>query len=253
MHLVKTLICTAVVLSVFPAFAQTAAWDKVTTVTINEPIEVPGAGVLQPGTYTFKLVDVGQGANRHMVQILNKDQTHVYATVQAIPNERLQPAEKSVFLFYEMPKGQPEAMRAWFYPGDNMGQEFAYPKNRAAELTQSANQPVPVEIATAQPQTAPEPVLAPARTPDPPAVEPAPIDSAPVTSSNPPESVTADSTSNAAILAQNSPPQSNSQNTNELKSTPQTLPHTGSDLPLLGMAGLGFLAVASFLRFAPLN
>ena len=51
-------------------------------------------------------------------------------TILAIPNYRLQPTGKTVFTFWETPPGQPKALRAWFYPGDNFGQEFAYPKIR---------------------------------------------------------------------------------------------------------------------------
>src|SRR5262249_7578018 len=30
--------------------------------------------------------------------------------------------------------GEPQAIRSWFYPGANSGEEFVYPKRRAAEL-----------------------------------------------------------------------------------------------------------------------
>jgi len=67
-----------------------------------------------------------------------------------IPNERLRPTGKSVFAFWETPAGQSKAVRAWFYPGDNFGQEFAYPKEEAARITannRGANVPVSDEKA----------------------------------------------------------------------------------------------------------
>jgi hypothetical protein len=55
----------------------------------------------------------------------------VVTTILAIPNYRLQVTDKTVFQYWEVPAGQPRALRAWFYPGDNFGQEFAYPKQKS--------------------------------------------------------------------------------------------------------------------------
>ena len=51
--------------------------------------------------------------------------------------------------FRERPVGQPEALRAWFYPGRNWGEEFVYPKARAIELAKETKETVlftPAEI-----------------------------------------------------------------------------------------------------------
>jgi hypothetical protein len=63
--------------------------------------------------------------------------------IRETPNYRLEPTGKTVFSFWETPPGQPKAMRAWFYPGDNFGQEFVYPKHRAFELAQRIKANVP--------------------------------------------------------------------------------------------------------------
>jgi hypothetical protein len=107
------------------------AWDKKTIATFSQSIEIPGK-VLAPGTYVFKLMD--SPSNRHIVRITNEREDQVIATVLAIPNYRLEPKSKTVFTFYEMPGGQPEVLREWFYPGDNFGQEFAYSKQRYTEI-----------------------------------------------------------------------------------------------------------------------
>ena len=107
------------------------AWDKKTIATFSQSIEIPGK-VLAPGTYVFKLMD--SPSDRHIVRIMNEREDQVVATVLAIPNYRLEPKSKTVFTFYEMPGGQPEVLREWFYPGDNFGQEFAYSKKRHAEI-----------------------------------------------------------------------------------------------------------------------
>jgi hypothetical protein len=113
--------------------------------TFSGPVEIPGVhlkgwGVLPAGTYVFKIMD--SQSNRHIVQIFNKDETQIYATILAIPNYRLKATDKTVVTFRERPAGQPEALRAWFYPGRNWGEEFVYPKAKAMELAKVTNTPV---------------------------------------------------------------------------------------------------------------
>src|SRR5437879_2841714 len=118
-------------------------WNKKTVMTVKEAIQLP-LTVLQPGTYVFKLAD--SLSYRHIVQIFNADETQVIATILAIPNYRLKPTDKSVFRFWETPAGNPKAMRAWFYPGDNFGQEFAYPKMKSIEIAKITRTPVPTVL-----------------------------------------------------------------------------------------------------------
>jgi len=101
-----------------------------------------------------------------IVQIFNKEETTIYATILAIPNYRLRATDKTVMTFRERPAGQPEALRAWFYPGRNWGEEFVYPKAKAMELAKTTNTPVlftstelPVEVAEAE-KLADAPVVA---------------------------------------------------------------------------------------------
>ena len=121
-------------------------WDKKAVVTFSDPIEIPavhlkGWGVLPAGTYVFKLLD--SQSDRHIVQIWNKDETIQYATILAIPDYRLKATDKTVITFDERPAGEPLALRAWFYPGSNFGDQFVYPKEKAMELAKSSNLPVP--------------------------------------------------------------------------------------------------------------
>lgn len=124
------------VLALTSAVAFADVWDKKTTLTVKETIEVPGA-VLPPGEYVVKLVD--SQANRHIVRFLNKEENEVLSTVIAIPNSRMKASGKTEFEWHETPAGQPPALKAWFYPGDTFGQEFAYPEGRAAELAAATN------------------------------------------------------------------------------------------------------------------
>src|SRR3954464_14420171 len=124
-----------------------------TLVTFSARFEVPGVGaqVLPAGTYVFKLLN--EPFNRHIVQILNQNETHIYTTILAIPNYRLKTTGKTVMTFKERAQGEPEAIRAWFYPGHEWGEEFVYPKSKAIELAKVINEPVlytPIEIATVE-------------------------------------------------------------------------------------------------------
>jgi hypothetical protein len=96
---------------------------------------------LPAGRYVFKLLDLA--SDRNIVQIFNEDQTHLYANIVAIPNYRLQPTDKAVMTFRARAPGSAEAIRAWFYPGANWGEEFVYPKTRAVELAKLTDKPVP--------------------------------------------------------------------------------------------------------------
>jgi hypothetical protein len=90
-------------------------------------VEIPGQ-VLPAGTYVFKLVN--STSDRHIVQIWNGDETAILATILATPNYRLDIPERTIFEFDERPGDSPMALHSWFYPGDNSGQEFVYPRNR---------------------------------------------------------------------------------------------------------------------------
>jgi hypothetical protein len=131
--------------TVFSPSTKADDHDKMVTVTFSGPVEIPpvyitGMRVLPAGTYVFKLVN--SSSDRHIVQIFNKDQSKIYATILAIPNYRLTPTDKTVITFNEGVRDNPEAIRAWFYPGANWGEEFVYPKAKAVELAQVTKVPV---------------------------------------------------------------------------------------------------------------
>jgi hypothetical protein len=143
MKIVKTVFCL-LALTLFGATllpsARADTWNKRTVVTFSQAVEVPGR-VLPAGTYTFKLLD--SLSDRNIVQIFNADGSQIITTILAINNYRLEPTGETVMKFSERPGDSPEALRAWFYPGDAFGQEFVYPKVRAIQLAQTTKVIVP--------------------------------------------------------------------------------------------------------------
>jgi len=198
--------------------ARADEWNKLTILTVNEPIQVPNK-VLPPGSYVIKLLD--SPSDRHIVQIFDRDQKHLMTTILAIPNYRIQPTGKTVFTFWETPPGQPKALRAWFYPGDNFGQEFAYPKSAAVQIAAVSHEPVPTTEAT----------------------QPAELPKAEVTQTQPEPQ---------QEVAQNTPPPAPEAPAPPLEPTPapapQELPKTASPYPLIGLAGIFSLGLFALVR-----
>jgi hypothetical protein len=197
-------------------------WNKKTILTFTGPVELPGI-VLPPGKYVFKLLD--SLANRHIVQVFNESEDHIYATILAIPDFRLTPKDRTVVRFDERPAGSPEALRAWFYPGDNFGQEFVYPKVRATELARETKLPVLAADVT-------------------PAEKPEELVKAPVTA------VTPDNKEVEWTEAvQAAPPQPvSAQAPAPVPQPVQELPKAASVMPLVALIGLSFLLIAAALR-----
>jgi hypothetical protein len=133
-------------LAVVPS-SRADVWNKKTILTVNESIQVPGK-VLPPGKYVMKLAE--SPSNRHIVQVFNEREDQILATVLAIPNYRLQPTGDTKFSFWETAPGEPKPLRSWFYPGDNFGQEFVYPKDRAVMIAQYTKETVPTTTATTE-------------------------------------------------------------------------------------------------------
>jgi len=219
---------------------QADDWNKKTNITVNDPVQLPSCCTpehtvtLQPGEYVMALVD--SLSDRHIVRIFDKDQKHVITTILAVPNYRLQPTGNTVLQYWEVPAGQPRALRAWFYPGDNFGQEFVYHKQTAAEIAAFAKAQVPAVAidlkAEEDLKTVPlvvidetgktsELVVTAAAEPAPPQ---APVET--------------------AVVVPAPTPVEPAQQTEPVQ---ETLPHTASSMPLLGLMGILSLVAFAFL------
>jgi hypothetical protein len=96
--------------------------------------------VLDAGTYVFRVAD--SASDRNIVQVFSEDETHLYGTFLTVPDYHLQPSGKTIINFEERAAGDPEAVKSLFYPGDNYGHDFVYPRAKAAALAKANNQPV---------------------------------------------------------------------------------------------------------------
>jgi hypothetical protein len=232
-----TVCCMALVGVVLAPGAKADDWNRKTVITFSGPVEIPGVhltgwGVLPAGTYVFKILS--SQTDRHIVQIFSKDELTVYATILAIPNYRLKATDKTVITFRERPAGEPEALRAWFYPGRNWGEEFVYPKAKAMDLAKSSNTPVlftPAEI--------PVEVAEPTKSADAPYVFE--MKRAPIMAIKP----TGEEVQAAEVVT---PPPAETQVS--MADPIAELPATASQLPLIGLFGILALAGALALRFA---
>jgi hypothetical protein len=213
-------------------------WNRKTVITFSGPVEIPGVhltgfGILPAGTYVFKILD--SLSDRHIVQIFSQDEKTVYATILAIPNYRLKATDKTVITFRERAAGEPEALRAWFYPGRNWGEEFVYPKARAMELAKVTKTPVlftPVELAVevAEPIKADAPVVVELRR-------------APIMAIQP----TGEEVQLAAVVT---PPPAQVEAAAAPAVMEQSLPSTASPMPLTALFGLISLGGAFVVRAA---
>jgi len=226
----------AVALALGAACARADEWDKRTVLTVNQPMQVRNR-LLEPGTYVFRLLD--SSSDRHTVQIFNADQSRIIDTVLAIPRYRVQPADKSEFTFWETPPGTATALRAWFYPGDTVGQEFPYPKSPAV-LTASLNTPPPAPMAPPQAEATPAPAALPESEVAEPTAESRSAEMAEAAPPAPEPTQQPEPAPEPAPAAQEPAPAP--------APAAETLPKTASPYPPIGLAGLVLLGAYALLR-----
>ena len=107
--------------------------DQATIITFSQPVQIPGK-VLPAGSYLFKLAE--SDADLNVVQIFSADRTKLYATLQTVSTDRLEPTGNTMVALAEQGAGQPEVLLKWFYPGRDIGNEFLYSKHEEKELAQ---------------------------------------------------------------------------------------------------------------------
>src|SRR5258708_153743 len=151
-------LCLGAFLALTPFMAQPAfadAWNKKTEFQFSGPVQIPGK-VLAAGKYVFQLVD--SDSDRNIVQVFSEDSNgreSLVATLMAIPDYTSETPDKPIVHFEERHSGMPEALHSWFYPGENTGWEFVYPKGETLQTSANAT-PAPAPVTADSTPTLPE-------------------------------------------------------------------------------------------------
>jgi LPXTG-motif cell wall-anchored protein len=252
--MVGAILCAALMVFTYLPKASADDSDHKTVITFGETVQIPGQA-LPAGTYVFKTMkNTGDG---HVVQIFDKDEHKLFATLMAIPVyrdiSRYQPDEPAI-RFEERLSTEPQAVKIWFRPGDSIGQEFTYSKNQSQLLAKNSPWVIPETATTEVAQSnlpAPDNGIVAEPTDTTPAVQTPDASTAvtPSTDSANDEdqaapSPMAEETPDAGLPQDQSQPSATSSDTSTTSDTkPDTLPKTGSELALIGLAGSFSLAL----------
>jgi S-formylglutathione hydrolase FrmB len=106
--------------------------NEATKVTLSMPVQIPGQ-VLPAGTYWFQRADSNEP---QIIQIFTADRSSLVATVLTASAERPEPADETVITLAEPTSSRPVLVK-WFYPGETIGHEFLYSKQREREIAQA--------------------------------------------------------------------------------------------------------------------
>ena len=123
----------------FEVSAHADMRDQATQITFSQPVQIPGQ-VLPAGTYWFLLANISE--QQDVVQIYNSDRSKLYATLDTASIERQDATGHTVVKLAEQESSKPDALVAWFYPGETTGHEFLYPKDQEKQLSQDSQQTV---------------------------------------------------------------------------------------------------------------
>jgi len=257
----KTTLTLAAGLLFLVGSASADPWNKKTYVTFPNTVELPGRVMLPPGTYTMKVMD--SQSNRYTVQVSNREESKTYAIFHTIPQYRDRPADDTIITFYETPGSAPRFIHTWYYPGDTIGREFTYTRDRAnyiASLTNGSRVPTGQQVVasnqttrTEEKTTQVEPFESPIITEDQDKTagggdqqpQPAP---AVTDADNPVETQQEQPVQEERLVAQNTPPADQQGAEQQPAAQPRTLPSTASELPLVALSGVVLLALGSLLR-----
>ena len=226
--------------AIVPSMQAQSTFHRITHVTFSGPVEIPGK-VLPAGEYVFQL-DVLPSNETSIVEIRDKDGVKTLATMLTIADYRLTPTGKTVILFRERAGNSPAALRAWFYPGENFGHEFAYPMREATQIANANHMNVPAIADNATDSDLKGSQVTEAK-PD--------SDEAEVASNAAPAPEAAPAPAPAAPQYQNSTPSSttDASRDNQLVASNRPLPKTASPIFLIALVGGLLLAAGLSLGF----
>ena len=134
------LVCLfALVFGFWVTRANADEWNQATKINFSKSVEIPGR-VLKAGTYWFTVLR--DDPNQNVVQVWNSTRQHLLATLVTEPDYRVHTPSHPILRFEERASNSPEALRAWFYPGQNYGHAFIYSETEARSLAKKTGHPV---------------------------------------------------------------------------------------------------------------
>ena len=206
-------------------------WNKRTEFQFGAPVEIPGK-VLTPGEYVFELAD--SQTDRNIVKVFSEDSSgkeSLVATLFVIRDYVQNTPDKPIIHFEERHSGTPDVIQSWFYPGDNTGWEFVYPKGQSFEAS-AKMMPAPALIVPAAAPSLPQA----------PQIQAAQLASEPVAMEG--EGLVARNSAPDPLPAQDADTRSNAD-----RVLPETAGYSGLELIAgLAMSGVGLAAVLAACR-----
>jgi hypothetical protein len=205
---------------------------KKTTLTVGVLTQLPGT-TLAAGNYVFR--QSGEQSGWDIVQVYNSDQSSLVTTLLAYPNPNLVANGQAFLVYPQSTDNQTQIMEAFFFDGDPMAQQLAYPQKTADAIGAANHVRVPTTGSSdAYPSSLP---LAASSWSAP--VNPGEAASAAAQTQSSPESAT-----QPAQDPQPAPDPQAAKNANAPSAPSATtaksepLPQTASPLPLIGLIGL---------------
>jgi hypothetical protein len=130
--------------------AQQSNVQEVTYLTFSHAVELPGV-TLEPGSYEFRLADSPQ---RNVIQVFSRDRSEVMGQWTFVQSRRPRTSDETVVMFRETAEGATPAVQYWYYPGEQVGKEFVYPKDQGERIAARTGQTVSTDEGPVSPPAA---------------------------------------------------------------------------------------------------
>ena len=115
--------CLGLFITALQSNAKAGVNHREEKLTFSQPVEIPGR-VLEPGTYDFSYLDPVLMPG---IVVIYDSQGNTLKEVMTIPVYRNEVTDRTIVTFEKLAPNAPEAIKDWFFPGDDCGAEFIYP------------------------------------------------------------------------------------------------------------------------------
>jgi len=113
---------------------------KSVTLEFSTPTQIPGR-VLRPGSYILETAGGDSGWN--VVRVYTADRTSLVTTLLAYPNPQLPADGRKVLLYTRGISSGAQVMEGWYFDGDTLAEQWAYPKSEADRIGRANHTRIP--------------------------------------------------------------------------------------------------------------